>query len=188
MSKDEINTTACISYIGCLVTNVNLATNLSEFKTQFIKDFKLDKLIKGNVDEVKLNYKKGGKTSNVEDEDDYHNMLKYFVEDVNEVKERVVYVETEKIPVHFEGEKSIEFEDEIKNVVERELRIAANNIKKCLTTNLSLSNSKKVREEICKDCKKQIIGYLYKEVNPDEDSYYCELCSTKVEKPLFKIN
>ena len=100
-----------------------------------------------------------------------------------------VYVETEKIPIFFQGDKSIEFEDEIKKVVERELRIAANKIKKCLTTNLSLSNSKKVRTQSCETCKKQIIGYLYKKISPTEnDSYYCELCSTKVDTPMFKIS
>ena len=44
-------------------------------------------------------------------------------------KSKTIYVETLKIPIHFNGEKSVEFEDEIKNFVERELRIAANNIK-----------------------------------------------------------
>ena len=114
-------------------------------------------------------------------------MLEHFLE-AKDSKDKVVYVETKKLPVYFEGEKSIEFEDEIKKVVERELRIAANNIKKCLTTNLSLSNSKKVRIETCKKCNSQIIGYLYKAIDPNEDSYYCELCSSKIQTPLFKIN
>ena len=190
MSDEEIiNITAGISYIGCLVNDVHLATSLSDFKTQFVKDFKLVNLLKGNMDEITLHYKSGGKTNDIGSEEDYHEMLKCFSgKEGKDAKEKVVYVETKKIPVHFDGIKSIEFEDEIKNVIERELRIAANNIKKCLTTNLSLSNSKKVREETCKKCNKQIIGYLYKEINPDDDIYYCELCSTEIEAPLFKIN
>ena len=108
---------------------------------------------------------------------------------LNAQSKQVIYVETKKIPVYFSGKKSIEFEDEIKNVVERELRIAANNIKKCLTTNLSLSNSKKVRTQCCEKCQEQIIGYLYKKVSPTENNaYYCELCSTTIEEPMFKIN
>ena len=106
-----------------------------------------------------------------------------------DIRNKTIFIETEIIPVHFEGPKSIEYEDEIKKVVERELLIAANNIKKCLTTNISLSNSKKVRKEICSDCKKQIIGFLYKKISPTEQNdYYCELCSMKVDAPLFKIN
>ena len=46
-----------------------------------------------------------------------------------------------------------------------------------------------MRIQNCEKCKNQIIGYLYKEINPKEkDKYYCELCSTNAEKPLFKIN
>ena len=185
MSDDEkTKAKGTISYIGYLVKDVNLPSDLSEFKTQFKKDFNLEKLIDKD-DEIKLYYNKNNEKTDIEKDEDYQNMLDDFAQDN---KEKIVYVETEKLPVHFEGGKSIDFEDEIQKVVERELRIAANNIKKCLTTNLSLSNSKKVREEMCKECNKQIIGYLYKEVTPEEDNFYCELCSTKVDKPMFKIN
>ena len=185
--SENVKTTANISYIGCLIHNVHLATDLTEFKTQFIKEFHLEKLIKEDEDEITIYYKKGEKKNDVKESEDYKTMLEHFLE-AKDSKDKVVYVETKKLPVYFEGEKSIEFEDEIRKVVERELRIAANNIKKCLTTNLSLSNSKKVRIETCKKCKNQIIGYLYKKIDPNEDSYYCELCSSAIETPLFKIN
>ena len=184
MTEKKINTTSSISYLGYIKTNIQLANTLSDFKTQFINEFSLGNQM-NEEDEITLYYKQDEKKIDVKEEADYEQMLELFTKS----KSPIVYVETEKIPVYFEGNKSIEFEDEIKKVVERELRIAANNIKKCLTTNLSLSNSKKVRIQTCKDCKKQIIGYLYKKVSPIEnDSYYCELCSSKVEEPMFKIN
>ena len=179
---DKTDKIANISYCGYTLSNVHLAPSLSEFKTQFIKEFSLENQFNEN-DEIKV---LNGEKQNIDNDNDYTTMLENLV---NSKNKGTIFVETTKIPVYFSGEKSIEFEDEIKNVVERELRIAANNIKKCLTTNLSLSNSKKVRVESCSKCNKQIIGYLYKEISPDEnDSYYCELCSTTVQIPLFKIN
>ena len=184
-SEEKIKTIANLSYCGFEIPNVHIATNLSEFKTQFIKKFSLQNQIKED-DKILISYKEDEKKININKESDYHKMLEYFI---NSKKEKIIYIETEKIPLSFDGEKSVEFEDEIKKVVQRELLIAANNIKKSLTTNLSISNSNKVRIQNCEKCKNQIIGYLYKEINPKEkDKYYCELCSTSAEKPLFKIN
>ena len=183
-SSIKLNTdkTANISYCGYILSNIHLAPSLSEFKAQFIKEFSLENQFNEN-DEIKIF---NAEKQNINNDSDYKAMLDNLA---NSKNKGTVFVETEKIPVYFSGEKSIEFEDEIKNIVERELRIAANNIKKCLTTNLSLSNSKKVRIQSCSKCHNQIIGYLYKEISPDEkDSYYCELCSTQVNTPLFKIN
>ena len=178
--EKEAKITANISYCGYVMPNVTLAPSLDQFRQQFIKDFSLQNQF-NEKDEIDFF---DSEKKPIKDDNDYQSVLQSFSS-----KKGTIFVETDKIPVYFSGEKSIEFEDEIRNVVERELRIAANNIKKCLTTNLSLSNSKKVRIQSCSKCKNQIIGYLYKEISPDEkDFYYCELCSTQVSTPLFKIN
>ena len=187
MSSDETTkTVATISYCGFQLPNVHLEPDFSEFKEQFKREFSLENILKED-DKINIYYKdEKDKKKIVEESSDYSDMLNSFS---GSNKNKVVYVETDKIPVHFNGGESIEFEDEIKKVVERELRIAANNIKKCLTTNISLSNSKKVRSQCCEECKEQIIGYLYKKIDPDEgDKYYCEVCSSSVDEPLFKIN
>ena len=185
MSNEEIlKTTANIIYCGYEISNVHLPKNLDEFKTQLITLFSLENLL-SNEDNFTITYKDERESKKSVNEDkDYIEMMKFFFESKNK---KIIYVETEKIPVHFEGEKSVEFEDEINKVVERELLIAANNIKKCLTTNISYGNSKKIRNENCKECGKQIIGYLYKKVS-ENDEYYCESCSSKINEPLFKIN
>ena len=59
--SENVKTTANISYIGCLIHNVHLATDLPEFKTQFIKEFNLENLIKEDEDEITIYYKKGEK-------------------------------------------------------------------------------------------------------------------------------
>ena len=184
MEEEIIKTNANLSYCGYEISNIHLATNLSEFKTQFIKEYSLEGQIKEN-DPISLYYKKDSNKIDVKNELDYHKMLEYFFNS----KDNIIFIETVKIPIHFDGPKSMEFEDEIKKVVQRELCIAANNIKKCLTTNLTLSNCKKIRNDNCKMCNKQIIGYIYKKVSPTEnDTYYCEDCSLKIDTPLFKIN
>ena len=185
MSNEEIlKTTANIIYCGYEISNVHLGKSLDEFKTQFITLFSLENLL-SNKDNFTITYKDERESKKAVNEDkDYIEMLKFFFESKNK---KIIYVETEKMPVHFEGEKSVEFEDEINKVVERELLIAANNIKKCLTTNISYGNSKKVRNENCKKCGKQIIGYLYKKVGENNENY-CEFCSSKINEPLFKIN
>ena len=178
-------TTTTISYCGYQLKDFSLPSDYSDFKIQLKKTFSLEQILKED-DPIKIHYKDDKENKEVNDDSDYNSMVEYIS---GKKGNAIVYVETEKIPVSFEGGNSIEFEDEIKKVVERELRIAANNIKKCLTTNISLSNSKKVRTQCCKGCKKQIIGYLYKAIDKEnEDSYYCELCSTNIDTPLFKIN
>ena len=106
---------------------------------------------------------------------------------IKKKEKETIFVETEKVPVYFDGEKSIEFEEEIKKLVEKEFRIAANHIKEGLTKHLTVSNCKKVRSEKCANCQQQIFGYLFKKVSSGQDENYCELCSTKVEEPMFKI-
>ena len=149
MSNEEIlKTTANIIYCGYELSNVHLGKDLDEFKTQFINLFSLESLL-SNKDITTITYKDERENKKViNNDEDYIEMLKFFIETKNK---KIIYIETEKMPVYFEGEKSVEFEDEINKVVERELLIAANNIKKCLTTNISYGNSKKIRNESCKE-------------------------------------
>ena len=185
INEKTTNLKATISYCGYQLRDFSLPSEYSDFKTQLKNTFSLEQILQED-DPIKIIYKDDKENKEVNDDSDYKTMIEYISGKKGNV---IVYMETEKMPVSFEGGNSIEFEDEIKKVVERELRIAANNIKKCLTTNISLSNSKKVRTQCCKECKKQIIGYLYKAIDKEnEDSYYCELCSTNIDTPLFKIN
>ena len=149
-------TTTTISYCGYQLKDFSLPSDYSDFKIQLKKTFSLEQILKED-DPIKIHYKDDKENKEVNDDSDYNAMVEYIS---GKKGNAIVYVETEKIPVSFEGGNSIEFEDEIKKVVERELRIAANNIKKCLTTNISLSNSKKVRTQCCKECKKQDKGTI----------------------------
>ena len=99
-----------------------------------------------------------------------------------------IEVKTKKVPVHFKGEKSTDFEEKIKKLIENEFRVDANHIREGLTNHICLSNCKKVRNEICSNCKEQIFGYLFKKISAENnDKFYCELCSTEINEPMFKI-
>ena len=174
----EINTRAKVSYCGSEIPDFPLPGDLSEFKSQFISIFGLTNQISPKdissiqYDQTEL------------DDDSYKKML----EGNFGKNKRTIFVKTSKVPMHFEGEKTIDFEEEIRKLIEKEFKVAANNIKEGLTNHLCVSNCKKVRKEECSNCNKQIFGYLFKKISPKEnDEYYCELCSTQIGEPMFKI-
>ena len=177
--ETSINTKGKVSYCGLEISQFLLPQTLSQFLTEFIEQFGLTNQIKPS-EISSIQYKE----KEIKDESSYTAMLK---EIISSKGKETIFVKTEKVPLHFKGEKAIDFEEEIKKLVEREFKVAANNIKEGLTNHLSLSNCKKVRIEQCSSCNQQIIGYLYKKVSCDKDEYYCELCSTKIEQPMFKI-
>ena len=185
---DCVRTKADLNYCNCVISKVNLPNELEEFKKLFIEKFSLGNQIKdyNEKDAISVYYVKDDVKTLVDDQEKYHNMLEIF----SKKNEKTIFIETKILPTYFSTEKTAEFEEEIKNIVQRELNIAANNIKKCLTSNVTCSNCKKVRNLFCVNCKNQIIGYLYKKVSVNEDEqeeFYCELCANEVDFPLFQI-
>ena len=187
-STDSVRTRADLNYCNCVISKVNLPSELEDFKKLFVEKFSLGNQIKdpSEEDAISVFYIKDDVKTLVDDQEKYHNMLEIF----SKKNEKTIFIETKILPTYFSTEKTAEFEEEIKNIVQRELNIAANNIKKCLTSNVTCSNCKKVRNMFCKKCNNQIIGYLYKKVSGDEnemDEYYCELCASGKDFPMFEI-
>ena len=176
---NSISTIGTVTYCGATITKFFFPKDLTEFKNQFILQFGLKYQIK--PDDISLIKFEDNEITN---DSDYEEMLK----NISNKKNSKVLVETKKVPIHFEGDKSIEFEEEIMKMVENEFKVAANNIKAGLTKCACLSNCKKIRIEECCNCKEQIFGYLYKKISGnDKDEYFCETCSTLVKEPMFKI-
>ena len=176
---NQVSTIGTVSYCDAEITKFFFPKDLTEFKNQFIIQFGLKNQIK--PDDISLiKYEEKEITTDT----DYTLILN----DISSKKQSKVFVETKKVPTHFEGDKSIEFEEEILKLVENEFKVAANNIKAEFKKNICLSNCKKIRSEECCNCKEQIFGYLYKKISEDnKDKYFCELCSTQVKEPMFKI-
>ena len=179
--ETSVYTKGKVSYCDLVISEFNLPQNYSEFPDEFIKQFGLLNQIKPS-EISSIQYQDG----EIKDESSYITMLKEIASKKGKGDD-IIVVKTEKVPVHFVGEKSIDFEEEIKNLIQNEFKVAANNIKEGLTNHLFLSNCKKIRVEVCSQCNKQIFGYLFKKVSCDKDEYFCELCSTKVMEPMFKI-
>ena len=179
-NENSKNIETTVYYNGASISHFILPPSLSKFKLDFISKFGLTKQLTSNdITSIKYN------EESMNTDSDYNGKLNNNAK----AKNSIIYVETEKVPIHFEGEKSIEFEEEIKKLVENELRVAACHIKNGLTNNLSLSNCKKIRNEKCNSCKKQIIGYLYQKISPEkEKEYFCELCAIDQTQPMFKIH
>ena len=183
--EDETKTKIKVTYNGVSISYFNLPSNLSKFKSEFISQFGLsNQLTPDDITTIKYNEEL------IKDDSTYKIILKKISQEKNpDINANIINIETEKVPIHFEGDKSIEFEEEIKILVENELKVAAEHIKKGLTSNLSLSNCKKIRKEICQKCQKQIIGYLFKKISGDDDNeYFCELCAIDEQEPMFKIH
>ena len=176
---NSISTIGSVSYCGATITKFFFPKSFEEFKNNFISQFGLKNQIKfEDISSIQFEEKE------ISNQSEYIELLS----SISNKKNSTVFVETKKIPGHFEGEKSIEFEEEITKLVENEFKVAANNIRAELTKFCCLSNCKKIRSEECSKCKEQIFGYLYKKISPnDVDEYFCELCSTQVQEPMFKI-
>ena len=186
--QNYIRTTAKLNYCNSVISNVNLPSELQEFKKLFVEKYSLGNQIEDSNEEdaISVFYIKDDAKILVDNEEKYQKMLETF----SKINDKTIFIETKILPTYFQGEKATEFDEEIQKIVERELNIAANNIKKCLTTHVTCSNCKQVRNCCCSECKKQIIGYLYKKVSGNENEtniYYCELCASKVDFPLFQI-
>ena len=175
----SVSTIGSVSYCNAIISKFFFPKNLSDFKTQFISQFGLKNQIKvDDISSIKYEDKE------ISNDTEYNEVLEH----ISGKKKSTVFVETSKVPVHFEGDKSIEFEEGIMKLVENEFKVAANNIKAGLTKYSCLSNCKKIRTEICFNCQQQIFGYLYKKISGnDKDEYFCELCSTQVKEPMFII-
>ena len=178
--ENHINTIDNISYCGLKISSVNLPNNLSDFKKEFITKYGLTNQINSDdISSIKYN------NQEIMDDSSYYKMLEE-ISKKNNIS--TIEVKTKKVPVHFKGEKSTDFEEKIKKLIENEFRVAANHIREGLTNHICLSNCKKVRNEICSNCKEQIFGYLFKKISAENnDKFYCELCSTEINEPMFKI-
>ena len=64
---------------------------------------------------------------------------------------------------------SLSFIIEVKSFLDNKF-YNENNFKKCLITNISYGNSKKVRNERYKECGKLIISYLYKKAGENDEN------------------
>ena len=178
---------ADIYFLNSTIKEVELPISLNEFREK-IKDLFLIKNRKN--DEIFVIYSKeenGSETSiEVKTDEDYIELLKTIKE--SEIKDNTILIEIDKVPSETNRTIPESYEEEIQCVVERELKGAAERIKKYLSGNKKCYPCAMSHKKMCSKCGRNIYGDLYKSVTDIEEKYYCERCSFNQKEPCFIIH
>lgn len=178
---------ADIYFLNSTIKDVELPISLNEFREK-IKDLFLIKNRKN--DEIFVIYSKeenGSETSiEVKTDEDYIELLKTIKE--SEIKDNTILIEIDKVPSETNRTIPESYEQEIQCVVERELKGAAERIKKYLSGNKKCYPCAMSHKKMCSKCGRSIYGDLYKSVTDIEEKYYCERCSFNQKEPCFIIH
>ena len=178
---------ADVYFLNSTIKEVELPISLNEFREK-IKDLFLIKNRKN--DEIFVIYSKeenGSETSiEVKTDEDYIELLKTIKE--SEIKDNTILIEIDKVPSETNRTIPESYEEEIQCVVERELKGAAERIKKYLSGNKKCYPCAMSHKKMCSKCGRSIYGDLYKSVTDIEEKYYCERCSFNQKEPCFIIH
>ena len=178
---------ADVYFFNSTIKEVELPISLNEFREK-IKDLFLIKNRKN--DEIFVIYSKeenGSETSiEVKTDEDYIELLKTIKE--SEIKDNTILIEIDKVPSETNRTIPDSYEEEIQCVVERELKGAAERIKKYLSGNKKCYPCAMSHKKMCSKCCRSIYGDLYKSVTDIEEKYYCERCSFNQKEPCFIIH
>jgi hypothetical protein len=178
---------ADVYFLNSTIKEVELPISLNEFREK-IKDLFLIKNRKN--DEIFVIYSKeenGSETSiEVKTDEDYIELLKTIKE--SEIKDNTILIEIDKVPSETNRTIPDSYEEEIQCVVERELKGAAERIKKYLSGNKKCYPCAMSHKKMCSKCGRSIYGDLYKSVTDIEEKYYCERCSFNQKEPCFIIH
>ena len=178
---------ADVYFLNSTIKEVELPISLNEFREK-IKDLFLIKNRKN--DEIFVIYSKEENDSEtaieVKTDEDYIKLLKTIKE--SEIKDNTILIEIDKVPSETNRTIPETYEEEIQCVVERELKGAAERIKKYLSGKKNCYPCAKSHKKICSKCGRSIFGDLYKSVTDIEEKYYCERCSFNLKEPCFIIH
>ena len=184
--KDKNEIKANLRYLKSEIKDYQLPVYYNEFLTQIHEIFPEDKQLF-----IAYNYEKQvdenivEKIIEVKNSEDYDLMISRLQK--NQLTNREVLIETDEIPAGTGRKYPKNFDENIECIVERELKVAAENIKEALIGKKNNYNEFKKHEEKCCQCKNEIVGNLYKDVL-EEDKYYCEKCSDGAENPTFILH
>ena len=178
---------ADVYFLNSTIKEVELPISLNEFREK-IKGLFLIKNRKN--DEIFVIYSKeeneSETTIEVKTDEDYIKLLKTIKE--SEIKDNTILIEIDKVPSETNRTIPETYEEEIQCVVERELKGAAERIKKYLSGKKNCYPCAKSHKKICSKCGRSIFGDLYKSVTDIEEKYYCERCSFNQKEPCFIIH
>ena len=180
------NQSASIYYMNNTIEEFELPLSLNEFRTQIKNLLQIES--KDN-DEIYIVYEfnKDQKEVEAKTDEDYILLLKRLKN--KEIKDKMIYIESDKVPCEISRKIPETFEEEIEYVIERELKSAAERIKKYLSGNKKCyPYTKNQKEKFCSKCCRNIKGDIYKSVTDYEGKIFCEKCSYNEIGPTFIIH
>ena len=180
------NQTANIDYMNNLIEGFELPSSLNDFRTQIKKLLHIESKTNDEIFVLYI-FKEDDKEIEAKTDEDYTLLLRRMKND--EIKDNTIFIESDKVPCEISRKNPESFEEEIQYVIERELKSAADRIKKYLSGNKKCYPSvKNQKNKICSKCCRTIIGDIFKSVTDYEGKIYCEKCSYSEREPTFIIH
>ena len=188
--QEELKNLQCkLNNLNNNIEDFDLPLSIYEFRTKVKQLFQIESM---ENDEILINYifvdkkKKEQQLVEVVKDEDYKKMLKRISDNV--VKDKLVYVETDKAPSEISDKIPSTFEEEIQCVIINELNAASERIKKYLSGKKKLYQKTKNQERTCSKCGKVIIGDIYRSVISMEKNIFCQGCIQDSKEPAFIIH
>ena len=164
--KHSIN----IFYLNSKINDYFFPESFQAFKESIKSIFNLPP---NSIEQLNDFYKEE-KFFNIKTEEDYKN-------EISKIKE---LVKIKDINNYIEYNDNIEnLEENIKSLVEYEIKSAADRIINGLKFKNNKSEEFKKQEKICDMCNKLIVGDIFIEIIDDKEICYCEKCSLDIEEP-----
>ena len=104
-----------------------------------------------------------------------------------EISEINIMNKDKDINIYIENNNSDNFEENIKKLVENEIKAAADRIINGLKYK-GKNEEIKIKEIKCNICQQYIEGDMFKSFVENEEQYFCEKCSLGIEEPMFIIH
>ena len=191
--KNDSEYKANLFYFNNTVYDYELPESFFIFKEDIKEIFNIDSNLN---DELSLFYtfldkdkenKEKKKIIKVKTQDEYKDMRDK-IEKKIEKKTILIEIENDSFNVNRKAPET--FEEEIQCVVEREIKNAAERIRKFLSSNSKKYPYSKKQDRQCCSCSGLIYGDMYKKAKDIQEQYYCEKCAFELndDEPLFVIH
>ena len=190
---EENNSKVNLFYFNNTIKDYDLPETLLNFKSELKELFHIDSKFNEEINIIYIFVQKN-KNNNIEKyievklEDDYKIMKERLGKE--DIKDNTILIEIENNLNNINKRKVPEtFEEEIQNIVERELKNASERIINYLSSNDKKNYpASKIQDKECCVCNEIINGDIYKNAVNIEEKYYCEKCSININDPMFVIH
>ena len=161
-----------IFYLNSKINDYSFPKSFQTFKNNIISIFNLSP---NSIEKLDYFYDEE-KTFNIKTEEDYKNEISK-IKELNKIKDINIYIEY--------NDNTENFEENIKTLVEYEIKSAADRIINGLKFKSNKNKEFKKKEKICDICNNLIVGDIFIEILDDKEICYCEKCSLDIKEPLF---